>query len=370
MKQRSLKEKNMTKMILPVFLLFASGSVFADMTCPPGISKDICQFEAKVYTDTDFKNTQDVRGVLTQFKSLLMAHSSDSAMVQEHLLSLGNQIVEESYSQRAPKEIVDTADGDKTLLKMFKSLREWEAKNGEVVPLDWRLPDGFVTLVLTLNRSYDVSTDRVRFGLGAYGVLDQPIEIEQFKISKYSGDTIIDKEASIGSWDYNLKSSLGQPAFSASSMIHSSPTPVPDGLYLLTIKVKGQNAVNGWFFLHGTCATSPVVLSPQVNEKLHTSEPTIRFQDFRSSSKLTSDHQKRIVSISREGDGKTVWHTSAVNPKNVTDVTVGKDPNETGDTNLSPGAYRLNLSFEERSFFGMLLIGRAANTTVTFGVTK
>lgn len=147
-------------------------------------------------------------------------------------------------------------------------------------------------------------------------------------------------------------------------------TPMLDGLYLMSIKVKGKKAVDGWFFLHGTATTSPVVLSPQVNEKYTTVNPNFRFQNFTSSAFLSSDGRKLSVSIFHEGDNKQVWNTSYINPKNITSFTLGQDNNQFGDKSLAAGSYRMKLSFEERSYFGDLTVGRLINTTVPFGVSK
>jgi hypothetical protein len=68
---------------------------------------------------------------------------------------------------------------------------------------------------------------------------------------------------------------------------------------------------------------------------------------------------------------KTVIPEPVVQERKIdSNIIVGQDPNGTGDKRLAPGSYRLSLNYEERSFFGQLLIGRASNTTVTFGVVK
>lgn len=340
---------------------------YAQPTCPTGIPADICQFETKVYTSTDFKNTDQVRQVMTGLKALMMAHSADSSMIQEHLLTLADQIVEEAYNQRAPKSILALADGKRMLTDMLKVLKPWEAKNGQIVPLDWHLPKGFVIAVANLDRSYDVASGRVRFGISFFASLDQQLEVEQFQVIRYPGAVVIDKNAGIGSWNAGA-TQLQVPYLSASSAWQESP--FQDGLYLLNIKVKGQDAVNGWFYLHGTSATSPVVLSPQINEKLHTPTPTFTFQDFKSNAKLSSDHRKRSLAIYREGDNQELWNTKIINPLNGTRLTLGQDANQNGVNALVAGSYRLNLSFEERSYFGDITIGRLSNTTVVFGITK
>ncbi len=340
----------------------------AQSTCAPSLPKDICNFETRVYTATDFKNTGQLQQVLLDLKNLLMKHVADSALVQDHILTLGGQIVEEAYHQRAPRDILALADGKRNLLGMLKKLRNWEAKNGQIVPLDWRLPEGFTIGVTALVRSYDVSTDRLRFAVSFFSILEHPLEIEQFKISRYGGAVIIDKAAGIGDWRQSFNSTENLPYVSAGNSYQE--TAMPDGLYLLSIKVKDQKPVEGWFFLHGTATTSPVVGSPQVNEKFSSANPTFRFQNFASSFVSPSDSRKLSLSVSHEGDNKQVWHTSYINAKNITSSTLGQDGNQLGVDSLQPGSYRLNLAFEERSYFGDLTIGRVMNTTVPFGIAK
>lgn len=357
----------MKRLIAGIFLLFAQLG-HAQSKCAPNLPTDICDFETKVYAETDFKNTKELRQVMVDFKSLLMKHASDSVLIQDHILTLGGQIVEEAYNQRAPKSILALADGKRNLMDILKKLRKWEAKNGQIVPLDWQLPQGFTIGITALNRSYNVSTDRLRFAVSFFSILERPLEIEQFKVSRYGGGVIMDKSAGIGDWNEGFMAYGNRPYVSASSS--HQDTPMPDGLYLMSIKIKGQKAVDGWFFLHGTSTTSPVVVLPQVNEKYSISNPTFRFQNFTSSFLSPSDSRKLSVSVFHEGNNKQVWHTSYINPKGITSIKFGQDGNQFGDNSLASGSYRLSLAFEERSYFGDLTIGRVINTTVPFGITK
>jgi len=357
----------MKHLIFGIFILIAQLG-HAQSNCAPQLPTDICAFENKVYTETDFKKTKDLKQVMVELKNLLMKYSSGSALVQDHILTLGGQIVEEAYNQRAPKSILALADGKRNLLDMLKKLRKWEAKHGQIVPLDWQLPKGFTIGITALTRSYDVSTDRLRFAVSFFSILDRSLEIEQFKVSRYGGSVVIDKAAGIGDWNQGLMSWGDRPYVSAGSSHQDSP--MQDGLYLMNIKIKGQKVVEGWFFLHGASTTSPVVMSPQVNQKYTTANPIFNFQDFTSSFISPSDSRKLTVSIFHEGDNKQVWNTSYINPKNITSVTLGQDGNQFGDKALVSGSYRMNLAFEERSYFGDLTIGRVINTTVPFGIAK
>lgn len=355
------------------FIVFGMLSVIVQMShgqtrCALNLPTDVCDFETRVYTETNFKNTKELRQVMIDFKGLLMKHVQASPLIQDRLLTLGGQIVEEAYRQRAPKKILALADGKRNLLEMLKKLRKWEAKNGQIVPLDWQLPQGFTIGIAALVRSYDSSADRLRFAVSFFSILDRSLEVEQFKISHFGGRVFVDKTADVGDWNQGHMSWGNRPFISAGSGYQD--TPMPDGLYLISLKIKGQKAVDGWFFLHGTSTTSPVVISPQINEKFIASNPIFRFQNFTSSARLRSDSRKLTVSIFHEADNKQVWNTSYINPKNITAVTLGKETNQFGDNSLSAGSYRMNLAFEERSYFGDLTIGRVVNTKVPFGVAK
>jgi hypothetical protein len=339
-------------------------TVGAQTKCAPAVPADICQFESKVYTETDFKDTAQVASVVHRLKELLMSHATDSSLIQERLLNLADQINEEAYRERAPKDILARADGQPNTLEMLKSLKAWEAVHGQIVPLDWHLPAGFTIAVSNMERSFDVTTGRVRFGLSFFAILEKPLEIEQLQVAKYGGAVVIDKAAGIGSWN---EGTILHAHISASSSLHE--VPLENGLYTFIIKVKGQPPMSGWYYLHGTSATSPVVFTPQVNEKLRGPNPTLSFQDFRSDVVAPADYRKRSVQISRDGEGE-VWRTDIINPAPSTQVVVGRAVNQQGVSELASGAYRLNLVFEERSYFGDMLIGRLSNTTVPFSVTK
>lgn len=352
-----------------VGLLFMLGHYsHAQTKCTSQIPADICTFEDRVYTETNFKNTQELRQLLVDFKSLLMKHVNDPALIQDRILTLGNQIVEESYNQRAPKKILAMADGKKNLLDMLKHLRKWEAKNGQIVPLDWQLPSEFVIGVTAHQRTYNSSTDRLRFAVQFFSILDKPVDIEQFQLSRYGGAVLIDKNADIGDWKQGTIARSHRPYISTSSA--QQDTPFPDGLYLISLKLKGQKKTDGWFFLHGASTTNPAIMSPQVNEKLTTTSPTFKIQDFTSSFTSKADSRKLTLSVSQESDYKEVWNTSYINPVNKTSITLGQDENQFGPDVLSAGAYQLNVTFEERSYFGDLTIGRVIRTTVPFGIAK
>ncbi len=357
----------MKRLIVGLILVFACSGQTQPM-CAPALPSDVCKFETKVFTETDFKNTSALRQIMVEFKMLFMAHAKDSTFIRDHILTLGDQIVEESYNLRAPKHIIASADGKENLLKMLGRLRAWEKKNGQILPLDWQAPDGLLIGVAALDRSYDISTDKLRYGISFFAPLTHALEVEQFKISQFGGSVVIDRSAGIGSWDEGRLPYMDYHFFSASSIDQDAP--MADGLYLISMKVKGQKTVDGWFFLHGTSGTSPAIQAPQVNEVFHVGNPTFRFQDFRSGSILPSDSRKISLSVFHEGNNSKIWGSSVINSKNKISMTVGRETNQVGVMSLNPGLYRLNLAFEERSYFGELTIGRFMRTTIPFRIAK
>ncbi len=346
--------------------LLLSQRIFAQGVCPKTLPADICEFETRMYTELDFKNTDQLKNTFLEFKELLIKHNEDSTLIQDHLMTLGTHLVEESYEERAPKRILAEADGKSNLLKMLKNLKAWEKKNAQIVPLDWHLPEGFIIAVANLGRSYDSSTDRIRYAISLYVPLEHPVDVEQLKISRFGGAVVFDKASGIGDWNEEQSPSAKFHYVSANSPRQDSP--MSDGLYTITIKVRGQSPTEGWFFLHGTPVTSPVVITPQVNETFQTARPTFTFQDFKSTHVSIADGRKLTVHVFRQGDNATLWRTSVINPKN-SSVSFGQESNQTGVESLESGAYRFNLVFEERSYFGDITIGRMMNTSVPFRVS-
>lgn len=356
------------KQLLVALYILCTGYSYAQNKCSVNIPADICDFEVKTYTETNFKNTRELKQVMQTFKGLLMRYADAPFLVKEHLLTLGDQILEESYAQRAPKKILAQADGKRNLIRMLKKLRQWEEKNGQIVPLDWQLPKGFVIGVTALLRTYDAGSDKLMFSVSFFSILDTPLELEQFKITRFNGPTVVDKQADIGNYNQGKMDVGGKYYLSASSSLQESPA--EDGLYTITIKVKNEKPVEGWFFLHNTATTTPAVLTPQVRERFTTQTPEFRFQDYTSSSLRSSDGRKLSAKVSQEGNEKSLWNTSVINPGNTTSLTMGQEKNQEGAKKLPSGSYRLKLSYEERSYFGGLTVGRVVNTIVPFAIAK
>lgn len=342
---------------------------FAQGPCPVSVPADICAFETKVYSQLDFKNTEQLRSAFTEYKNLLIAQSKASSLIQERLLTIGDQMIAESYKQRAPQKILALAKGKINLVgSMLDQLKAWESTHGQVVPLDWRLPDNLVIGVASLVRSYDVATDRVRYGISFFAFQKTYHQLEEFKIARYGEQPIVDKKAGVGNWNEGGLPAAGFPYFTGQSTYQE--TPMEDGLYILTIKEKGKKTVNGWFTLHGTSQTSPSVISPTVNETFNTSQPTFKLRDFKSNLSKASENRKRSLYVASENGGKATWKHAVIDPDDDSKIKVGTSANATGSDLLEPGPYRLNVAYEERSYFGDLLVGRLMNTTITFNIAK
>jgi len=84
------------------------------------------------------------------------------------------------------------------------------------------------------------------------------------------------------------------------------------------------------------------------------------------------NQKKRRLSIYDRGPGadNNVWGSSVVYPDASDSVTLSSAPNIDGTTDLKNGTYAFKARFEERWFFGGLMIGRATRIETPFSVAK
>jgi hypothetical protein len=354
-----------TQGLLAVFVLVALGSVSVHakgrVNCAPAVPVDVCSLEDKIYTGTDFKSTQEVRAVMVGLKQLLMAHVSDSSVVQDHIVGLVEHVVEEAHEARAPREILAEAEGQPNLVSIHEKLAKYETQKGPIVPLDWALPDDIQYFVFNTMRHYNPVKDRTEFDFGIFGILNQPGSIEQVQVIRYPNEVVLDRQAGIGDWtEGHLDTSEPIIQFGA----ESQPVGQKEGLYLLNVKARGKPMVNGWFVLSRTTASASVVVrSPSPGEVYRTGAPTFRWSDFKSPEFKPFNQRKRMLGIHWRGAGihEGLWHTSEVYPNS----------SESDRVNgLENGSYAFKAQFEERWFFGSLLIGRGATTEIPFSVSK
>jgi hypothetical protein len=348
-------------------VFFGSARAFAQSACSPNLPQDVCSLEERIYNNLDFKNKDDLRSVMVGLKGLLVNHASDSLVVQDHILGLVDQVVEEAHQVRAPQNILNQAKGKPNLFGIYDQLKSYWAKNGPIVPLDWSLPEEFRYFVVEPLRRYYSETGKTRFQLTLFSWLSDVQLVEQVQIIRYPNEVILDRQAGIGSWGGHSDQDSKDGQISANTSY--TDTPPRDGLYLINVKVKDKPMVNGWFVLSRTALSStPVVQSPMPNEVYHTATPTFNWSDFRSSESRPFESRKRVLAIYDHVEGSDKdWGVAETDPDSSQSATV----NSTGGaSSLKEGGYDFNIRFEERWFFGGLLLGRQMQTTVPFSVAK
>jgi len=369
------KENRMRRRFVSAVLLGAvflgSVSSFAQSVCPFGLPDDVCALETKIYTNTDFKSTEDVRSVMVGLKQLLMNHVTDTNVIQDHILGLVEQVVGQAHEVRAPREILAEEVGQPDMIGVYDQLSRYESEKGPIVPLDWELPSEFMYVVLNISRTYNPVKDRTEFDWGLLCLLKTEKVVEQMQVIRYPNEVIFDRQAGIGTVSDGLIGKQKVPTFRIGSEEGASAP--KEGLYLLNIKVKGKPMVNGWFVLNRTTATTNVVVrSPSPHEVMRTGNPTFQWDRYESPEFKPFNQTKRILNVYSLNGGHrgNIWWSSAVYPGLGDSVNLTNAPNETGVSDLKNGNYTFRVNFEERWFFGGLLIGRHAVTEVPFSVKK
>jgi hypothetical protein len=349
--------------------LLATQLSFAQSPCAPAVPDDVCSVEQAIYVQTDFTDTDQVRQDMVSLKQLLMKYDSADSTLKEHILGLVDQVVEQAHEVLAPRDILAQATGKENLTGIYDALKKYEDTHGDIVPLDWRVPQGIRYLVFDNNRHYKSATDRTTYDFGFFTVLDKGASLEQLQLIRYPSEILIDKQSGIGEWDTGTMKG-GFPYISIGSGVvdHSAK----DGLYLLNFKVAGQSMVNGWFIVsRGSSTADPSIQSPAINATAG-HNPTLTWTDFKSPEFRVFEQRKRYVRVSKEDtdSSRSVWSLSQVYPDATQSVTVGQDVTRGNVTSLSEGNYSLQVNFEERWFMGSLLVGRNSYTAVPFSVMK
>src|SRR5688500_4994229 len=126
------------KIVLMIGILAAALSAAPrTLPCSPPLPQDVCAMQERIYLQTDFKNTEEVRSLMVGLKDLLITHDGASTFIREHVLALVDHVIEQAHSVRAPWQILSAVAGQDLLFPMGKTLREYEKQHGEILPMDW-----------------------------------------------------------------------------------------------------------------------------------------------------------------------------------------------------------------------------------------
>lgn len=237
---------------------------------------------------------------------------------------------------------------------------------------DWQVPAELQYLNVSVQRKYMYEGGKVRFFLSSGATLSERGIVEQFQLIQYPNRVIFDKLAKVGDWKEQEWD--GKPTFWISEDWHAEQ--VPEGLYLLNIKVKNRPMVQGWFLINDeNSSASPVVKVPSLNQIFTTDQPTFVWNNFRSPELNSEDHTKIGLKITRE---ETDLYEEITNLKlifnpertevayHLGDRSTGLD--HQGATRLKPGKYQLNLGYREMHSFGDLYIVRVSTSKIPFTV--
>ena len=328
------------------------------------------------YLSTDFQSEDDVAKLLSAVKSGLEKAQSavpEDLTAEENLLGLFNQVLIQAEEERTPKDLLKVATGKKNLESIFAKLKDYEAKHGKIIPVGWSLPEEFKIIVAEVDRKYEAYKGKVEFAFGLYVWLNDNEEMpEQMQVIRYPNTVILDKEGCVGDWSDGRKWQTPSHAFSFNA--EGDTNPPKNGLYLLNIKMKNKPMVQGWFVVNEmTLNEGPLVSAPFSGQVFKSSNPTVRWVNFKSQQFHDFESNKRQLSVYKiENDSrKGVWGRQEVFPDDSESFVVD-DSTDTGGhphVSLSDGNYQFEVNFQERWFFGDILMQRASGTRVPFTIS-
>jgi hypothetical protein len=165
---------------------------------------------------------------------------------------------------------------------------------------------------------------------------------------------VMDKQSGLGAWEVTPGEEGGEELWAAGQC---GPTPPGEGLYLLTLKMKGEPEVKGWFALnHHASSASPYFLAPVKGAKTSTT-PTFRWDDFRSP-QFKKWETRALTVLLFDPSWNIAWLQWFEAP----------DATEVTSAPLKPGHYEAVVKFQERRRFGGLVLSRDSAIALPFEV--
>jgi hypothetical protein len=261
------------------------------------------------------------------------------------------------------------APGDAALTgNLMDLLRGALKENDARVPTQWKLPAGVETMRFGVNHRFEPEENRIRYRLTLSGELTDAGLIEQLQVIRYPDAVVIDKQAGIGEWS-DEGGLDGSAAYWAAA--DSSRDPIPMGLYLINVKVKGQPLVQGYVLNSiRPSSESPVITAPAVGATVNTGNPVVSWNDFTSPQYVPGEARTLSVYVSDPAnDYKGIWEFWTDEPEKIQSIAIGaQHPNAAGVKALKPGIYYLQLKFNEQSRFGEVRVRRQSTTQFPFTV--
>jgi hypothetical protein len=323
----------------------------------------------EAYLRADFQSTDDVREVMVAIKAALLNHPSDATVLQ-NLLQLNRQVTARAYEVRDASHILSAADGEQSLKDAIVPYRQFVRNHGEIIPLDWSLPEEMMFPVIGVSKQTAADMGATTYSLNLWSWLSSADAVENLRLVRYPDEVVLDKRLGIGSW-HSVESSGDWPAAIEASTGYASAPP-QEGLYLFDVEISGKQPVHGWIILSDVTSTSsPGIEAPSPDQVYRSGRPEFHWRDFRSAQYRGFEHRKLQLGVAPEGatDGDRLWRLAIISPDFVR-ATLGRHPNGRGVDHLDPGAYTFTFAQEERWLFGSVLLSRATRSPVSFTVAK
>jgi hypothetical protein len=235
------------------------------------------------------------------------------------------------------------------------------------VPADWKLPEEITSFQVGLKRRSGEDPARASHYLFVEYDTPRPDLVERVQVIRYPDEVLIDAKGGHGA-RVGRATGLGRSGLRGYVLgSEGREEPLPDGLYLLNIKIGDKPAVEGWFTLHAAASSAPEIESPARNQVFRTPAPTFRWQAYRSPEFRPFEERKLLL---RLFEGRGGWYEAAWNDYAPTPEQGSFTLGEGTSPKLAPGSYSIQLMFEERRRFGDLVIARESARHLGFEIAS
>lgn len=243
------------------------------------------------------------------------------------------------------------------------------AKNGvSGLPADWKLPEEITRMKIAVRH---VENESSKFQLKVSGTTKEAGVIQQFQVTRYPDQIVMDKENKIGTYEEAI-SIKGEHEYDLQSL--KSNKPLATGLYLLKCVLTSGKTVDGWFLIDEgmNSTTVPKVQAPSMDQVFTSGTPTFRWSNFQSPQYQPNEVRSLWVGIFRTdlgNDWVKSWEKWLRAPA-LQELTVGLTKPDAGVNELENGQYMFVVNYHETRNFGDVSMVRDAVTDRPFKVQK
>ena len=262
------------------------------------------------------------------------------------------------------RSVLAHAPNDVRVLNNVSGLLKKTREMNKQVPVDWKLPKEISYLKTSIRHMKYQGEDAFRYQFNL-DVTDKDL-LEQVQLIRYPNEVLIDKLAGIGEMSVEHNGSADDFWF-GTELTQEEPKM---GLFLVNLKIKGQDTVQGWIVLEDNMVASktPRVLSPVAGATVRVDRPTFDFDNFFSPEFQDGEQRRLYLTIRPKGDEDHKWTAKVLDP-DLTSATMGEGATiGEGLSRLGNASYRGTVMFEERHRFGPTWVSRQMGETVPFVV--